>query len=182
MLKKHKLMLLLSLFGFIMASCDKDDAPPDDEQELITTVKLTFTNTASTAEVVTATWRDTDGPGGAAPVITGLFLKPNTSYNGRVEFLDESNPNNTADITEEVEQEGEDHQVYYTATGNLTVSNLNNDSKGLPLGTRATFTTTAAGIGTLKVVLKHKPGSKAAGDQETKGETDVEVIFPVQIQ
>jgi hypothetical protein len=166
-----------------MASCKKDDEGPDDEQELITTVRLTLTNVSNSTELATATWRDTDGPGGAAPVITALTLKPNTTYTGRVQFLDESKPNDPKDITEEVEEEDDEHEVFYIVTGaNLTITNRNTDSKELPLGTRANFASGAASTGILRVVLKHKPGNKAAGDQATKGETDVEADLPVQIQ
>jgi hypothetical protein len=166
-----------------MASCKKDDAIPEDEQELITTVRITLTNVANTTEVVTATWKDADGPGGTAPVISGLNLRQNAIYTGRVAFLDESRPNDPRDITEEVEEEEADHEVFYTVTGaNLVVSGKNLDAQGLPLGIRANFTAGAASTGTLKIILKHKPGTKAAGDQVTKGETDVEADLPIQIQ
>lgn len=184
MLKKIKLFLWASLMGIVLTSCDKDDDnPPDNEQELITTVKLTLTNAAIASEVVTATWRDTDGPGGANPVIQDLVLKPNTVYEGSVEFLDESNPSDVEDISGEVEEEDTDHQIYYVATtANLTITGYNTDTNNLPLGTEATFTTGAASTGSLKVLLKHKPGTKAANDPSTKGETDVDVDFPVRIQ
>jgi hypothetical protein len=183
MLTTLRLLVLLFLFSFVMASCKKDDTVPDDEQELITTVRLTLTNVTNSTEVVTAIWSDTDGPRGAAPVITRLNLKPNTTYTGRVAFLDESKPNDPKDITEEVEEEDDDHEIYFTVTGaNLTVTGRNTDSKGLPLGTVATFASGGASTGTLRVVLKHKPGSKATNDPVTKGETDVEADFPVQIQ
>jgi hypothetical protein len=183
MLKMKKLLLLLVLFSCVMTSCKKDDAVPDDEQELITTVRLTLTNVTNSSEVVTGTWKDVDGPGGTAPVITGLTLRPNTTYTGSVAFLDESRANAPEDITEEIEEEGEDHEVFYLPSGvNLTISGINTDANGLSLGTRANFITAAASTGTLKVILKHKPGSKAAGDPSTKGETDIEVELPVQIQ
>jgi hypothetical protein len=183
MLKKINVWVLLALFTFVMASCKKDDTVPEDEQELITTVRLTLTSVSNSTEVVTATWKDTDGPGGTPPVISGLNLRQNAIYTGRIAFLDESRPNDPKDITEEVEEEEEDHEVFYTVTGaNLVVSSRNLDAKGLPLGTRANFATGAASAGTLKIILKHKPGTKAAGDQSTKGETDVEADLPIQIQ
>ena len=184
MLNKLKLFLWASLMGIVLTSCDKDDdTPPENEQELITTVKLTLTNTAIASDVVTATWRDNDGPGGAAPVIQDLVLRPNSVYEGSVEFLDESTPSDVEDITEEVEEEGADHQIYYIPSGaNLTVTEYNTDINSLPLGTEATFTTGAAGAGSLRVLLKHKPGTKAANDPNTKGETDIDVNFPVRIQ
>ncbi len=116
MLKAQKLFLLLIVFSFITAGCKKDDAVPDDEQELITTIRLTLTNVTNSTEVVTATWRDIDGPGGAAPVITGLTLRPNVTYTGTIDFLDESQSNNPVNITDEVEEEGIDHEIFYEVT------------------------------------------------------------------
>lgn len=184
MLNKFRLFLCAGLIGFVLSGCDKDDdTPPDNEQELITTVKLTLRNSVIASDVVTATWRDNDGPGGTAPIIQDLVLKPNTVYEGRVEFLDESNPGDVEDITEEVEEEDIDHQIYYIATNaNLTITGYNTDANNLPLGTEATFTTGTVGTGNLRVLLKHKPGTKAANDANTKGETDVDVTFPVRIQ
>ncbi|MDO1444809.1 hypothetical protein Q0590_01035 [Rhodocytophaga aerolata] len=184
MLKPQKLILGLTLFALVTAGCKKDDdVIPEDEQELITTIQLTLTNVTNSTETVTATWRDIDGPGGADPVITGLTLRPNVTYTGRIEFLDESNANSPEDITEEVEEEGADHEIFYEVSGaNLTVTNRNTDANGLPLGTSANFASAAASTGTLTVILKHKPGSKAANDPVTKGETDIEAELPVQIQ
>jgi hypothetical protein len=184
MLKPERLFLVLVLFAFINSACKKDDEViPEDEQELITTIRLTLTNVTNSSEAVTATWRDIDGPGGTVPVITGLNLRSNVIYTGSIEFLDESNANSPENITGEVEEEGVDHEIFYEVTGaNLTVSNRNTVANGLTLGTRANFASGAASTGTLKVVLKHKPGNKAANDPITKGETDIDADFPVQIQ
>jgi hypothetical protein len=64
----------------------------------------------------------------------------------------------------------------------INVSNLNTDSKGLPLGLSSTWQSGATGTGKMKITLKHKPGTKAAGDPVTKGETDVEVEFNVRVK
>lgn len=184
MLKTQQLFLLLALFAILTAGCKKDDEViPEDEQELITTIQLTLTNVTNSTEVVTATWRDTDGPGGTAPVITVLNLRANVTYTGVIEFLDESQPATPENITEEIEEEGEDHEIFYVVSGaNLTVTSRNTDNNGLALGTSANFASGASSTGTLKVVLKHKPGSKAANDPVTKGETDIDADFPLQIQ
>lgn len=181
-MKHIKLFAVVMLGGLILAGCKKKNNEEENEEELITTVKLTLTPVGGGSALVYS-WKDVDGVGGNAPVIQAVTLAPSKVYNCSVQFLNES-VTPAEDITTEVVTEGVDHQVYYAVSGgaNLTVSGLNTDAGGLPLGTTATFTTAAASTGFLKITLKHKPGVKAANDAVTKGETDVEVDFPVTIQ
>ena len=181
-MKHMKLFAVVMLSGLILAGCKKKNTGEENEEELITTVKLTLTPAGGGSALVYS-WKDADGVGGNAPVIQTITLAPSKIYNCSVQFLNES-VTPAEDITPEVVNEGTDHQVYYAVSGgaNLTVSGLNTDAGGLPLGTTASFTTAAASTGSLKITLKHKPGVKAAGDLVTKGETDVEVDMPVVIQ
>jgi hypothetical protein len=184
MLRTTKLFLFSVLFSFLVTSCDKDEVNPieENEEELITTVKLTLVNKANANETVTATWKDPEGDG--SPVITGLTLKSGTIYEGMVEFLDESNPANVKDITDEIEAEGEAHEIFYSVTGAaLSVNKTDIDKKGLLLGLKATYTAATSSSGTLTVTLKHKPdGLKKEGDDVNVGSTDAEPVFPVTIQ
>ncbi|QHT69855.1 type 1 periplasmic binding fold superfamily protein [Rhodocytophaga rosea] len=184
MLRITKHFLLLVLFSFLVTSCDKDEENPieENEEELITTVKLTLTNKSNASETVTATWKDPEGDG--SPIITGLTLKPGTTYDGRIEFLDESNPANVKDITDEIEKEGDAHEIFYTVTGAaMNVNKTDADNKGFPLGLTTTFTAATTSSGTLTITLKHKPdGLKQAGDDINVGSTDAEPVFPVSIQ
>lgn len=181
-MKHIKLFAVVMLGGLILVGCKKKNNEEENEEELITTVKLTLTPVGGGSALVYS-WKDVDGVGGNAPVIQTVTLAPSKVYNCSVQFLDESKTP-AEDITTEVVTEGVDHQVYYAVSGgaNLTITGLNNDAAGLPLGTTSTFTSGAASTGALKITLKHKPGVKAAGDAVTKGETDVEVDFPVSVQ
>lgn len=181
-MKHMKLFAVVMLGGLILAGCKKKNTGEENEEELITTVKLTLTPVGGGSALVYS-WKDVDGVGGNAPVIQTITLAPSKIYNCAVQFLNES-VTPAEDITPEVVAEGIDHQVYYAVSGgaNLTVAGFNTDGNGLPLGTTASFTTAAASTGILKITLKHKPGVKAAGDLVTKGETDVEVDMPVVIQ
>ena len=111
------------------------------------------------------------------------MLAPGKTYDVSIELKDESKAP-ALDITDEVEEEGDEHQFYFVPSAvNITVSNLNTDALGLPLGTTSKWTTGAASTGVVKVVLKHKPGGiKAAGDLISKGETDIELDFNARIQ
>lgn len=178
-MKYMKMSVAVILAGLMITGCKKDDHD-HSEEELITTVKVTLTAEGSTPQ--TFTWKDVDGPGGNAPQISEIILAPNKTYSCQLEFLDESKTP-AEDITAEIVAEADEHEIYFQPNGvNVAVSNLNKDSKNLPLGTTSTWTTTGASNGSLKITLKHKPGIKAAGDPVTKGETDIEVSFTTKVQ
>jgi len=180
-MKKYALILALGLLWGAM-SCKKDNDVDPNEEELITTLKVSLLPSGSTTPLV-FTFRDPDGPGGAAPtVFDSIIVDANRSYAATLQFLNES-VSPAEDITAEISAESNDHQIYFQpATVAINVSNLNTDGKGLPLGLTSTWQTGTAGIGKMKITLKHKPGSKAAGDPVTKGETDVEVEFNARVK
>lgn len=172
-------MLLLSS-SFLFTACDKDDDTDDHSQELITTVKLTFTEVGGGSTEFTV--KDTDGDGGNAPVADVITLKANTAYTIGIAFLDESESDHTHDLTEEVQTESAEHLVCFTATGAMSAPAIGDtDSNGQPLGLESALTTSAAGAGSLQVVLKHEP-DKAASDPCKTGETDVDVTFDVTVE
>lgn len=177
----------LALLLFLAVSCDNDDPEPVNEEELITTVKLTFTPAGGGTAVV-ATFQDFDGAGGNSPITTNPTLAANTSYSVAVQFLNETQ-NPTEDITEEVEEEAEDHQVFFeVASGlNFTYSYNDEDGNGNPIGLAGTVQTGNASTGSLAIVLLHEPNKTASGvstgdPTNAGGEEDVRVTFTVTIQ
>ncbi len=177
---KNILFLFLTISLFTFTSCD-DDSGMVTEPELITTVTLNFTPEPS-EPIISFSIRDTDGPGGDAPVAETIQLSANQLYTFTAKFLDESNASDIEDITLEVQEEAAEHLVCYTATGAMVaLTTTDTDSGGQPLGLNGTFTTGDAGTGTLKVILKHEP-DKNTSDPCATGETDVEVTFDVEIQ
>ena len=186
LITKHYSSRLLAVLAFslLFASCEKDDGSgdPDNESELITSVILTFVN-QSTGETSGFAYTDLDGPGGKAPEVQPITLKWNTTYNVSVKFLDASKPSDIKDLTEEVEEENEEHLVCYEVTGVVPKPvALNTDAGGKDLGTQGKITPTQTGAGTLTVILKHEPDKSSANACST-GETDVETTpaFPVTI-
>lgn len=174
-------IVALSLFS--VTACQKDDddmTDPDDEQEVITTVQLMFTpDTGGSA--LTFVFSDPDGPGGNAPAVDDIVLDANTTYEIAVEFIDRSDAANPEFITEEVEEEAEEHLVCYSTTGDLAAPAIKDqDGNGDPLGLFATVVTGNAGSGTLTIILKHEP-MKSASDACDTGETDVEAEFAVTV-
>ena len=179
---KKYVFFLFAAFVVGLASCSKDDDVDPNEEELITTLKVSLLAVGSTTPQV-FTFKDIDGPAGNPPAqFDSIIIDANKSYNATLQFLNES-VSPADNVTVEVAAEANDHQVYFTPAGvPITPINLNLDSKGLPLGITSTWQTGAAAKGTLTITLKHKPGTKAAGDLVSKGETDVEVAFGVRIK
>lgn len=185
----------LNLFGWLSAAlligftaCDSKDPEPVNEEELITTVELTFTPATGGAAVV-ATWRDLDGDGANPPVVQGATLAANTTYNLTLRVLDESETP-VENVTTEVLEEDYEHQFFFRATGaNLTIQYADQDRNGRPIGVENRAVAGNASTGTLTVILRHKPNKAAAGVSagditNAGGETDVETVpaIPVTIR
>ncbi len=183
---KQKWMKLLGgtcMVVIALAGCSKDKDEVVNEEELITTVSLNFQKVGAPTESFTITFSDPDGEGGNPPVsFDEITLNPNASYTCTIELLNES-VSPAEDITEEVRAEGADHEFYYIPSEPfVTIEKEDTDSNSLPIGISSTWLTGSAATGTVRVVLKHKPGSKRAGDPVTKGETDIDLNFTIKIQ
>ena len=186
-MKKNVLFsAVLLFFVFVMNSCKKDPVVDPNEGELITTVRLKLTNTLSSSiNPLVYEFKDLDGEGGAAPVkFDDIVLQKNIPYICEVTVLNES-VSPADDITKEIKAEANDHQFYFVPSSSnlLTVSSYDTDTQGLPLGLSSFWVSGLnPGTGTVKVVLKHKPGTKAANDLINKGDTDIELNFKLIIQ
>jgi len=194
------IVLLMAL----LAGCSKDDPQKEDTPELITKVTLTFTPVGGgSAVVVSAT--DPDGEGVQDIAVDGpVNLNQSTTYVLTIELINglvaAGQPG--YDITEEVEEEGEEHQFFFAWTNNTFSDpagdgNIDNaadalnytgganakDAAGLNLGLTTTWTTTdVIASGTFRVVLKHQPGTKTNLSGVTVGETDLDITFTINVQ
>jgi len=186
--QKLKVFALALAAGFVAVACNSDDPEPVNEEELITTLNVTFTNTQDATDVVMASFTDLDGPGGTDGTTVNPTLSANATYTVTVEFLNEEETP-AEDITAEVSEEDDEHQVFYIAgTGlNFTYAYGDQDGDGNPLGLTGTATTGAASTGTLNVVLVHEPEKTASGVSSgditnAGGEEDIRVPFTVTVQ
>lgn len=183
----NKLLFLLfaSSLAFTFTSCGDPDTPDDETEEVITT--LNYTLTSSTGETVLMSFQDLDGDGGMEPTISGATLAANEIYTGSMELLNESLPE-TEDITEEIREEDDEHQLFFTSTvPGLTVTYNDEDDNNNPVGLATTLSTAAAGTGALTITLRHKPDKSADGVStgtiaNAGGETDIEVSFNIDVQ
>lgn len=177
---KH-LLIILSILSLSLNACKEVEEPPvDSDQELITTVILSFSE-ASNPTIDSFAFRDLDGPGGVAPTLDTIKLKANTTYTCNVSFLDESDANDVEDITLEVLEEGMDHHLCLLALAqlNINMSFDEADNNGYPIPVVSSWTTKDAIDGNMTLKLQHKEGHSHTDCDE--GETDVEVEFPVQV-
>jgi hypothetical protein len=177
-----KLLLGFTALALVtgFSACKDDDPKPENPEELITTLKLTFTDSANTANNFTVTFADPDGPGGNTPTTyDSIALQTNKTYLVSVQLLNES-VSPAEDITLEVEEEKDEHLFGYTTSTNVAITTTDFDSNNIPVGIQTKWKTTSASVGNTTVVLKHQPGIKT-GDIAL-GETDVEVVFYTAIQ
>ncbi len=190
-MKKLKFLSMFLITGALLTSCSSDDdalPEPVNEEEVITTLTLSLVPEDGSATVV-FTYRDLDGDGPNAPVtsISGN-LSSNTSYSGSVRVLNElESP--AEDITEEVEEEGDEHQFFYTMSSSLnaTIVYDDEDENGRPVGITFNLVTGEASSGNLTVTLRHEPNKSAPGVSDgdianAGGDTDVEATFNVVIE
>jgi hypothetical protein len=175
--------LLVLVLGIIVLNSCKDDHDHDHENELITTVKLDFTENGNTKSFM---YKDLDGDGGMAPVIDRISLKPNTEYSLKVNFLDESK-SPASDITQEIKEEGAEHLLVFTVNPSAAATYTYNDKdvNGLNLGLDGKFKTNAAQNGTLKVQLRHQApvgGKRTKDGSPAPGSDDANVTFTLEIK
>ena len=187
-MKNLKYYLSTLLISILIVSCSKDEVTvqPEaiNEEEVIKTMTITLAPTSGSSTIVTLKTQDLDGDGPNAPVVTvSGNLVAGAVYAGAMEFLNElESP--AEDITEEIEEEDLDHQVFYTLAGGLdaTIAYANNDSAGNPLGTEFTLTAGTASSGSLTFTLIHEPTKPNAGLADAGGSTDIETTFNVTIE
>ena len=178
-----KLVLYTSLIfmGLFAASCEPDDPDVDPGGEVIT--EVVYTLTATDGSSVEFKFLDADGDGGNDPVITNPNLAANTQYTGAIRLF-----NGDEEITAEIEEEDEDHQLFLESElDGLVIAYDDMDADGKPVGLKTTFNTGAAGSGKLTITLRHLPMKSAAGVEDgelanAEGETDIEVIFDLNVE
>jgi hypothetical protein len=110
-------------------------------------------------------------------------LARGVTYTGTVKFENRlANP--VEDITKEVQEESNEHRVFFTVTGTgVTVTTTDVDGQNRPLGLR--FSKVVGGTataGTTRVVLCHYDDApKVASATSCSGETDIDVSFAFTI-
>ena len=184
-MKMNRKLTWMLLFGiatlFTQCKDSGDEVEVDDENELITSVTLKFTE-SGTNTVTSFSYKDPDGDGGNAPTkFDTISLKANASYTLAVEFLDESKTP-VDNITEEIAEKSDEHLLVYTPnpTSLLTYTYGDKDKNNYPIGLTGTTKAGAAGTGKLKVQLRHQPNAK--NGTPGPGSDDVNLDFNLKVK
>lgn len=208
LIPRRTLVAALVTGAAMLAACGDDPSSPPPgagDPENISRVTVTLTpvggGSAITSEIV-----DPDGsvlPNPPQPPSATLALTKGVTYNGTITLLNDIQPSNTINITDEVTDEGDFHRFFYTITADtlaardsinlppldntrlVTIGNLNTDTQipAQPLGVTFTVTVDAAapsGNTTLNIQLHHFEQAKGSG-LGTVFDTDLEVNFPVSV-
>ncbi|HET8858510.1 hypothetical protein [Marivirga sp.] len=177
--------MLLLVAVLLFSQCDTAEPEAENEEELITTLEMTFTPVNGGDEVVFSVY-DEDGDGPMAPVYTNGTLAANTAYTASIEVRNDVENEN---ITLEVIEEANEHQFFFQISNGLNIEFGYNDADtdGYPIGLSTTFTTGAASTGSLVVILRHEADKLAEGVENgdptnAGGETDIQATFDVVIE
>ena len=190
-MKTYTRNLYLILLGAMVAfvSCDDDDTPPPiNEEEVITTLTVTLLPQGGGGAPIILQSRDLDGDGPNPPVVTvSGSLTSGQDYDGSIVLLNETE-SPAEDITEEIEEEDEDHQFFFITGGNLDVTTAytDQDGNGQPIGLSFSSAAGVPSTGTFTVVLRHEPDKDGAGVSDgditnAGGETDISVDFQLEV-
>ena len=195
------LAILFSVITIIGCSNDDDIAPEEEnEVEVFTDVTLVFTNTADVNDVVTASAQDPDGTGIQELQILGaITLAADTEYTLTYEILNALDPTDIENIGDEILEEDNEHQFFFSFTENVFANPTGNgnidaaadpinyndaDENGNPVGLSSTWTTssTASSGASFTVRLQHQPDVKTASSGSNDGDTDFALTFALNIQ
>ena len=195
------------LFFTACSDVEKHDHDHDHhhhEHEVMTTLVLTFT---SQADGTSSEFRWADPESDGDPVIDDIILQDTVSYDLTVGILNElEDP--AEDVTPEIADEADEHQVFFTGSAVQGPSNSNNDSavveqayadedeNGLPLGLTNSITTLGTGTGDFIVTFRHMPKEDGnavkveglAGDVDSGGfesiggANDISVTFTLNVE
>lgn len=191
------------LAALAVTGCSKDDdsAPAEEnEEEIITDVKLIFTNKNDANDVIEAKAQDPDGEGvQELQILDPINLDVSKTY---VLTLKVENNLETPgeDITEEILEEDHEHQFFYSFSNNAFASPLGNgnidngsdplnysdvDDNNNPVGLSTEWETSATQItgGTFTIRLQHQPdGIKTSTSDATDGDSDFNLQFVLNIE
>ncbi len=198
---------LLAMLGTTFTACKKDKkedpapqqpAPPANEAELITTMKITLRDTINNTSL-TYVFSDLDGAGGN-PATFGnsgadsiINITANHVYEATILLLDQTKtPVDT--ISNEVEAEGADHLLFFNSiapTGtpyttylagsmtNIKYLDLDANNRGIGLSTLWTAPSMMMNKSPLTIELKHQPSVKDGS--YAPGETDIQVGYKLKV-
>jgi hypothetical protein len=196
-IQKNQILLLLFALLVSFSSCESEDPIEELEQELITDVTLIFTevNDEGTAIGTPFEVKASDPQGielGTNPVVETINVEAGKRYLLEITLF---NSIENEDITEEIEEEDDEHQFYFlgsafVGSSLMTYTYDDADDDGNPIGLRCfvqVAENSSVNNANFNLVLRHDldksfPGANSPNFQnyvQAGGETDLDVTFPV---
>lgn len=191
--------------GLSLMGCKKDEdltvVPPasENEMEVITDIKLIFTNANDASDVVEARAQDPDGEGVQELVILDTInLGVSKTYTLTYEIFNNLETPGE-DIGAEILEEDNEHQFFYSFSNNafaspsgdgnidavsdpLTYNDVDENGNAVGLSTSWTTPASALSEGTFRTRLQHQPDVKTATSGANDGDTDFDLSFLLNIQ
>ncbi len=183
-----KIISFFSLTLLLSTACKKEKQPAvteEEDNELLTTCKLTITRTDSMQDVQTAVWKKLNPNDASLPdtSLAHFSLKSNRKYQVEIAILDETK-SPAESINAVIIERSDEHLFCFTPSSglNLSVKRLDYDTRTpqLELGLKNEFSAGTVSQGFLQIQLRHQPNVKN-GDCGP-GSTDMDVSFRVTIQ
>ena len=183
---------------FVTTSCSDNDEPAVvNEEEVITKVTIQVTNLSDNSTSIYTFGveahdhsddydhaDDDDHPDGDHMEIE---LASNSSYLFEFKVLNDTDPNNVENITLEVIDEADSHQVFYEILdSSITIEAADDDtfdSNSNPVMLKTIWTTTTATVADVEAFLLHEPTSKIGTTRDDfGGSADVEIDFEAHVE
>ena len=188
-------ILIISVF-LLVISCDKGEPAVVHEHEVFTRVVLEVKKDGETnfkkytfeVEGHDDHGHDDHGDDDHGDEHTEVELDTNSTYHVSIFFYNDSDPDNIEDVTLEIIEEADVHQVFYEMTeipgfSIAAASDDTKDSNGNPLFLKTSWTTASETSGDVKAYLIHEATSKTGSTRaDFGGATDVEIEFEVHIE
>ncbi len=191
---KKLTLYLIAILGLGFASCESENPVPENDQEVITDLILTFVEVNQTLTPIGTPFsvKASDPEGievGNEPLVETINLETGKSYVMTIQVL---NSISGEDITEEILEEADEHQFYFLGTlfANNSIALLYLDPSGKMLGQKNILSTSnSPSTGDWRVVLRHdldKSFPRSTNPHwedfvQAGGETDLDITFPVVI-
>ena len=195
-------MLPVIATAILLTGCAKEEEEvPEEEHEMevITDVKLIFTNDNDSNDIVYARAQDPDGDGVEdLKILDSVNLDVSKSYTLTFEIMNNLETPGE-DIGLEIADEDDEHQIFFSFSndafsdplGNGNIDNASDsinyndvDGNGNPVGLSTGWTTASSTLtgGTFTVKLQHQPDVKTSTSTANTGDTDFELEFVLNIQ
>lgn len=177
------LLALALLSSLSLTACDSGE-PDDDgagEEEFITQVTVSLSpTTGGAAQTIQLTYDEAGVLTGTTPA--QATLTPGATYTGSVEFRDTINGE---DITEEIEEEDDEHRIAYALTpssaGTVTVTDRDDNGFEVGLDFELAVASSASGTARMRATLYHFDDEPKSSSTATSDEIDIEFEVPLVI-